>query len=134
MGIFSEYGAEIEEIFIEGDGCFGLKVDEELDYQKHLNFLSGKSSKNGGNRELIAKLHYENVNPKDNKAIRIVVNGGTVGYLSGEDARLFRERLEKVGREGLIVSCRAMITGGNRTWLFKKTDFRVNLDLPIEKL
>ena len=134
MGIFSEYGAEIEEIFIEGDGRFGLKVDEELDYQKHLNFLSGKSSKNGGNRELIAKLHYENVNPKDNKAIRIVVNGGTVGYLSGEDARLFRERLEKVGREGLIVSCRAMITGGNRTWLFKKTDFRVNLDLPIEKL
>lgn len=134
MGIYSEYVADIEEVFIEGDGCFDLIVDEELEYQKHLSFLSRRSSKNDSNRELIAKLHYENVNPKDNKAIRVVVNGGTVGYLSGEDARLFRERLEKVGREGLIVSCHAMIIGGKRTWFSKKTDFGVRLDLPLEKL
>ena len=134
MGIFSEYVAEIEEVFIEGDGRFDLKVDEVLNYQKYLNFLSGRWLKNGSNRELIAKLHYENLNPKDNKAIRVVVNGGTVGYLSCEDARLFRERLEKVGREGLIVSCHAMAIGGKRTWFFNKTDFDVCLDLPIEKL
>jgi hypothetical protein len=134
MGIFTEYVAEIEEIFIEGDGCFGLIVDDELNYQKHLKFLSRRWSKNGGNKELIAKLHYENLNPKDNKAIRVVVNGGTVGYLSFKDARLFRERLEKVDREGLIVSCHATITGGERTWFFKKANLGVCLDLPIEKL
>ena len=115
MGIFSEYVAEIEEVFIEGDGRFDLIADEVLNYQKHLHFLSMRWLRNESNGELIAKLHYENLNPKDDKAIRVVVNGGTVGYLSSEDARLFRERLEKAGWEGLVVSCQAIITGGKRT-------------------
>ena len=134
MGVFSEYVTEIEEVFIEGDGRFDLQVSQTQNYQKHLHFLSRRKSKNSANRDLIAKLHYENLNPEDDKAIRVVVNGGTVGYLACEDARLFRERVEKVGREGIIVSCQAMITGGKRSWLLKKTDFGVRLDLPLEKL
>ena len=134
MGVFSEFFAEIEDVFIEGDGHYDLEVVGELHYQRHLKVLSGRYSKKGGDRELIAKLHYENTNPHDKKAIRVVINGGTVGYLSRKDARLFRKRIEKVGLDGLVVSCNAEILGGKRVGLFKKTDFGVWLDLPIKKL
>ena len=134
MGIFSEFFAEIEDVFIEGDGRYDLEVVGESHYQRHLKVLSGHCLKKGGDSELIAKLHYENTNPHDKKAIRVVINGRTVGYLSRKDARLFRKRIEKVGLEGLIISCNAEILGGKRVGLFKKTDFGVWLDLPIKKL
>ncbi|MHC4856598.1 MAG: hypothetical protein ACYTBY_02125 [Planctomycetota bacterium] len=113
MGMFSEFFAEVEDVFIEGDGQYDLEVVGESHYQRHLN---------------------ENTNPHDKKAIRAVINGGTVGYLSRKDARLFRKRIEKVGFEGLVISCNAEILGGKRVGLFKKTDFGVWLDLPIKKL
>jgi hypothetical protein len=103
MGMFSEFFAEVEDVFIEGDGQYDLEVVGESHYQRHLNVLSERYSKMGGDRELIAKLHYENTNPHDKKAIRAVINGGTVGYLSRKDARLFRKRIEKVGFEGLVI-------------------------------
>lgn len=134
MGMFSEFFAEVEDVFIEGDGQYDLEVVGESHYQRHLKVLSERYSKMGGDRELIAKLHYENTNPHDKKAIRAVINGGTVGYLSRKDARLFRKRIEKVGFEGLVISCNAEILGGKRVGLFKKTDFGVWLDLPIRKL
>jgi len=134
MGMFSEFFAEVEDVFIEGDGHYDLEVVGESHYQRHLNVLSERYSKMGGDRELIAKLHYENTSPHDKKAIRAVINGGTVGYLSRKDARLFRKRIEKVGFEGLVISCNAEILGGKRVGLFKKTDFGVWLDLPIKKL
>ena len=134
MGIYSVFVAETEDVFIDGDGQYDLRVVEESHYQRHLNVLSGRYSKKGGDRELRAKLHYENTNPYDKKAIRVVIDGGTVGYLSREDARLFRESIEKVRPEGLIISCDAEIIGGKRVGIFKKTDFGVLLDLPIKKL
>jgi len=134
MGIFSEFFAEIEDVFIEGNGQYDLEVVGESHYQRHLKVLSERYSKKGGDRELIAKLHYENTSPHDKKAIRVVIDGGTVGYLSRKDARLFRKRIEKVGLEGLVISCNVEIVGGKRAGLFKKTDFGVWLDLPIKKL
>lgn len=134
MGVFSEFFAEIEDVFIEGDGHYDLEVVGESHYQRHLKVLSGHYSNGGGERELTAKLHYENTNPHDKKAIRVVINGGTVGYLSRKDARLFRKRIEKVGLEGLVISCNVEILGGKRVGLFRKTDFGVWLDLPIKKL
>jgi len=134
MGIFPEFFVEIEDVFIEGDGRYDLEVVGESRYQRHLNVLSARYSKKGGDSELIAKLHYENTNPHDKKAIRVVIDGGTVGYLSRKDARLFRKRVEKVELEGLVISCNAEILGGKRVWLFKGTDFSVWLDLPIKNL
>lgn len=134
MGIYSEYVAKVEDVFVEGDGRFNLKVIGVSDYPGHPNFQAGKNSKNCSSGELIAKLHYENVNPNDINAIRVVLNGGTVGYLSPEDASLFRQRIEASGLDGIIVSCYARITGGKRTWFFKRTEFELHLDLPIEKL
>jgi len=134
LEVTSEFFPETEDVFIESDGHYELEVIEESQYQRHLKVLSERYSKNGGDRELIAKLHYENTNPHDKEAIRVVIDGRTVGYLSSKGARLFRKRIEKVRPEGIIISCNAEIVGGKRVGLFKKTDFGVWLDLPIRKL
>lgn len=134
MGLFSEFTMEIEDVFIEGNGHYNLEVVGELLYQKYLKHLSASCKKTAGRRGLVAKLHYENANPHDKKAIRVVINGGTVGYLSRKDARLFRKRIEEVGMEGLVISCNAEIVGGSRVGLLRKTDYGVWLDLPLKQL
>ncbi len=134
MGIHTEFVTEIEPVFVTGDEHYNLEVVGEPRYQKYLEMLNKRFLKQGGQQALTAKLHYENVNPYDNKAIRVVINGGKVGYLLPGDARLFRKRLERVGQEGTIIACNAMIIGGKRTWHLKRTDFDVRLDLPLSKL
>ncbi len=125
---------EKEPDFVAGDGHYNLEVVGEPHYQKRLKSLCGGYSIKGSKQEVVAKLHYENCNPDDKDAIRVVVNGGTVGYLSRESASLYRKRIEQAGKDGLVVSCNAKVSGGIRIWLFKKTNFGVWLDLPIEKL
>jgi hypothetical protein len=134
MEAFSEFFAVTEDVFIEGDGHYDLEVVGESHYQRHLKVLSELYSNKVGNRGLVAKLHYENTNPHDKKAIRVVIDGGTVGYLSRKEARLVRKAIEKVELEGLIISCNAKILGSRRVRLYNKIDFGVWLDLPIMKL
>ena len=134
MGIFTEFITEIEPVFVAGDGHYDLEVVGAPRYQKYLKTLNKHTLKKGGQQALIAKLHYENCNTYNNKAIRVVINGGKVGYLPPEDARLFRTRLERVEQKGTIICCNALIIGGKRNWRLKQTDFEVRLDLPLSKL
>jgi len=134
MVISPELYAEKEPDFVEGDGHYDLDVVRVSHWQKRLKSLCGGYSIKGSYHEAVAKLHYENGNPDDSNAIRVVVNGGTVGYLSRENARLYRKAIETAGKEGIVVSCNAKIAAGRRIWFFKKPDFGVWLDLPIEKL
>jgi len=134
MEIFTELFAEQESVFLEGDGHYKLKVITEPYHQNYLKSLCGGYSIKGSKQEVVAKLHYDNYNQNDKNAIRVVVNGGAVGYLSPKQARLYRKRIEETGQEGIIVSCKARILGGKRTWVFKKTDFSIWIDLPIKKL
>ena len=134
MGIYTEFVNEVDSIFVKGDEHYDLEVVGEPRYQNYLEILNKRLLKQGGQQTLVAKLHYENCNPYDNKAIRVVINGGKVGYLLPGDARLFRKRLERVGQEGAIIACNALIVGGKRSWSLKKTDYDVRLDLPLSKL
>ena len=134
MGIFSKLFGEKETIYIEGDGGFDLEVVGESHYQRHLKKLCGGYSKEGSKTEVVAKLIFENKNPHDNQAIRVDVEGKTVGYLSREDARLYRKRVRKTGHDGITMLCNGKIFGGKKLGLLSKTNFGVWLDLPIEKL
>lgn len=60
----------------------------------------------------IAVLVPEDDNPHDPKAVRVTVQGRTIGHLSREDARSYRRRLagKKLGM--VPASCGVMITGG----------------------
>ncbi len=134
MGIYSDFKAGIEDVFVEGDRRFDIEIIGASDCQEYLGFLSRSYSKRGCDSELIAKLHYENGNPHDSNAIRVVVSGKAVGYLSHEDSRRYRARIEQAGVDGIIVSCKAIIVGGKRIGFFKKSDLNLHLDLPIAKL
>ena len=134
MGIFTEFITETEPVFVAGGGHYDLEVVGATRYQKYLKTLNKRCLKKRDQQALIAKLHYENCNSYDNMAIRVVINGGKVGYLQPEDARLFRGRLERVGQEGTIICCNALIIGGQKNWHLKQTDFEVRLDLPLSKL
>ena len=134
MEIVTALYAEQEPVFIEGDGHYKLKVIAEPCHQNYLKSLCGGYSIKGSNHEIVVKLHYENCSQRDKNAIRVVVNGGTVGYLSPKHARLYRNRIEKTRQEGIVVSCNARILSGKRVWFFKKPDFSIWIDLPIKKL
>lgn len=73
-----------------------------------------------------------NLAPYDNKAIRVDIQGETVGYLSRELARNFRERMKEAGHPGLTARCSAIIVGG---WDRGGGDigyFGVKIDLPTD--
>ena len=134
MGFLTKLFGEKESVFIEGNGELELEVVGESHCQKHLKKVCGGYSKDGNRKQVIAELHYEDKNHYDNKAIRVDINGKTAGYLSREDARFYRKKIKKTGHEGIIVSCNAVIFGGKKIGLLKKTSFGVWIDLLIEKL
>ena len=134
MGFLSNSNSETESVFIEGNSGFDLEVVGESDYQGHLKSICGGCLKQGSLKITIAELHYEDKNPCDSEAIRVEVNGKTVGYLPIEDARLYRKKIEKTGYEEITVSCNAIIFSEKKVGLFNKTVIGIWLDLPIEKL
>jgi hypothetical protein len=134
IGLLSKLFREKEAVFIDGGGDFDQEIVGESHYQKHLKKLFGDHKKEGNRKEVIAKLHYENNNPHDKKAIRVDINGKTAGYLPREDAKFYRKQIEKTGHDGIIVSCNAVIVGGRKVGIFRKAHFGVWLDLPLEEL
>lgn len=80
-----------------------------------------------------AVLVHENDNPYDNKAIRIDIQGMTVGYLSRKDARQYRKKLKEAGHPGITAKCFALIVGGWDRGPENRGHFGVRLDLPTEE-
>jgi hypothetical protein len=131
MGLISKIFKGKEAVFVKGDGGFDLEIVGESNYTKNLKNLCGGYSKDGSHINEKAVLHYENNNAYDKQAIRVDINGKTVGYLTPEDARLYRKKIRKIGHEGITVLCNAVIVGGKKLGLMNKTAFSVWLDFPI---
>jgi hypothetical protein len=119
---------------IEGPGTFDQEVVGESHYQSNLKRICGGYKREGSKLRVVAVLVYEDRNQHDDQAIRVDVGGHTVGYLSREDARKYRRRIDKTGNEGITISCDGKVVGGRKTGLFRHTNFGVWLDLPINKL
>jgi hypothetical protein len=134
MSLFTKLFGEQETVFIDGGGEFDQEVVGESHYQNHLKKICGGYKRRGNRKEVFARLHYENNNPHDKQAIRVDINGKTAGYLPREDARYYRKRIEKVGQEGIVISCNAIIFGGKKFGFLRKTHFGVLLDLPLKEL
>lgn len=134
MGLLSWLFGKKDKFFFEGEGSFNQEVVGESFYQKHLKRICGGYSKEGNRKQVVAELHYENYNKYDDKAIRVDIDGCTIGYLSRANARKYRRKIEKIGHEGVIISCNAVIVGGKNLGLLNKTNFGVWLDLSINKL
>lgn len=118
---------------IEGPGNYAFDIVGEVNYQAALEAICGGRTEDGVNREAVAVLVCEDSNPHDSKAVRVDIDGMTVGYLSRTDARIYRTELRRQNSDGAVLRCAALIGGG---WDRGRGDpgyFGVKLDLPVEE-
>lgn len=113
-------------------GWFKTDVVGESHYQPHIRSVYGRHATKGadplaeqiqqwaaakgvslkGFVVVAARLFLEDQNPYDRNAVRVEVDGRTVGYLSREDAREYRRLLLGTGKPRAIGVCKARIRGG----------------------
>jgi hypothetical protein len=116
--------------FLPGPGTFSIHIVGESHHQLALNQICGGKIYDGHNNILTAELIHEDDNPFDDKAIRIDIDGMTVGHFSRKIAREYRTRIAEAGYPGVTAFCKAKIVGG---WKRGKNDeghYGVRLDLP----
>jgi hypothetical protein len=134
MGFFSNKPPVIN---LPGPGTFSVPIVGESHYQPALESICGRRKEEGENKLVQAMLILDDANPVDKLAVRVEINGKTVGHLSREYARQFRSELKKAGRPKAIISCQAEIRGGweRQKGKGKDTDrghYGVWLDLQVD--
>src|SRR5687767_11691305 len=92
-------------------GEFPLACVGESHYQDAFERICGPRDEDGENREVVAVLSLDNDNPYDSDAVRVEVNGRTVGYLNRQDAKVYRELLSAAGCTDSL-QCLGLIRGG----------------------
>lgn len=107
-------------------GNFDFDIVGESNYQAILKQLQNRHKDN----PIVAYLIPENDNPFDKKAVRVDIEGCTVGYLERETARDFREKLLEKNLSNQVTKCQAVITGGHQV-NGKKMHCGVRLDLEL---
>jgi hypothetical protein len=95
-----------------GPGTYLADIVGESHYQDALDAICGGKTERGHHKIVKALLVCENNNPADNQAIRVDIEGKTVGYVSRLNARRIRRQLIKGGFAGLTGLCSAKIVGG----------------------
>lgn len=97
---------------LRGNGEFALEVVGESFHQAALESICGPRTEESVYQQHTASLILENDNPKDKNAVRIEIQGKTVGYLSRDVAKRYREQIKKGGMPGATGECQAVIKGG----------------------
>jgi hypothetical protein len=120
--------------FIRGPGEYKFDIVGESHYQAALEAICGPRKEDGEQKQVIAFLILEDSNPYDKFAVRIDIEGKTVGYMSKQSARSFRRQVEKanIPDNGLDLACYAMIRGGWDRGGGDKGHYGVWLDIPTE--
>lgn len=115
---------------IHGPGTYEIEVVGESHYQGQLESLCGGRTEDSAEEYVQAHLVLEDDNPHDALAVRVVIQGETVGYLSRQTARDYRDRLREAGHPHLDGVCKAVIRGGWDRGISDRGYFGVKLDLP----
>ena len=116
---------------LTGPGAFEYKIVGEAKYQRALETICGGRTEEGIKKNVQAILIPESYNPQDKHAIRVSIQGHTVGYLSKVNAKTYRKKMKAAGFSAKPAACSAMIVGG---WDYGRHDrghFGVKLDLPV---
>jgi hypothetical protein len=119
---------------LSGDGRFHVSVVGESNYRREFQRIFGPPTTDGIDQECDALLWFEDDNPFDDHAVRVDIEGQTVGYLSREDARRYRIWLSAQPRPNDARCCRALVRGGWDRGLEDVGDYGVCLDLPVDAL
>ena len=116
---------------LKGPGAFEYKIVGEAKYQRALETICGGRTEEGIKKNVQAILIPESYKPQDKDAVRVSIQGHTVGYLSKVNARNYRKKMEAAGFPAKPAACSALIVGG---WDYGRHDrghFGVKLDLPV---
>lgn len=130
----------------EATGQVALPPDAALDWPVHDEEpvdVVGEASYQAGIRRALAKaegsatmkamLLPESDNPHDRLAVSVWCHGERVGYLSRDDARAFRKRLQRKGIAGKPTTCVAELIGGHTLRNGDQASFGVQLMIePLE--
>jgi NAD-dependent DNA ligase len=119
---------------LQGPAAFALAIVGESHYQEALEAICGPRSDESEDRRVEARLVLEDDNPYDSMAVRVDIQGSTVGYLSREHARQYRNQLGKAGYGSAELYCRARICGGWDRGEGGQGHYGVYLDLPVDHL
>ena len=92
---------------LSGPGTFKVEVVGESHYQEALERICGGRAEDSAEKPCRATLVLEDSNPYDRNAVRIDVDGTTVGYLPRDSAKVYRQRLKEAGRPRLCATCNA---------------------------
>lgn len=109
-----EPAGNLSEITLQGTGRFPLSVVGESRYQRDLETICGGRTEEGADLTKSARLILEDTNPYDRSAVRVEIDGRTVGYLSREDAKAYRRYLQRIRAGRAVGVCEARIRGGWR--------------------
>lgn len=117
--------------YIKGPGAFTVDVVGESHYQENLEKICGGRTRESQDLKVRATLIPESDNPYDKNAVRVDIQGKTVGHLSREAAGEYRRDLRAAGFQNAPATCWANVRGG---WKRGQDEghFGVKLDLPIE--
>ncbi|MEX4009375.1 HIRAN domain-containing protein [Neoaquamicrobium sediminum] len=97
---------------IMGSGQYDQDIVGEANYQDALNRTCGGKTEDGHEHECSAQLFEEPTNKYDSNAVKVTINGRTVGYLSRADAVDYKRALASAGLAGRAVDVDAIVVGG----------------------
>ncbi len=117
---------------VEASGDYTCEVVGESHYQNALERIVGERTEEGADHECIALIVPEPTNRHDPNAMRVDIEGMTVGYLSRRDAKTLRALLREQSVDGPI-STGAIIVGGWDRGGDDVGSFGVRLDVPLNK-
>lgn len=116
---------------IAGNGRYAVEVVGESNYAHNFETICGPRSRDGVNIDARALLIFEPTNPNDRNAVRVTIQGLTVGYLSRAVALNFRQSVTAAGHGRFAVfECGARIRGGWDNGRGKQGHYGVWLDIP----
>ena len=103
MGFFSKlFGAQDDRPYghLPGPGTYSIDIVGESHYQEALEDICGGRSEESAQEYVEATLVLDDDNPYDDKAVRVDIEGETVGHLDRPTARAYRERLKEAASSG----------------------------------
>jgi hypothetical protein len=117
---------------LSGPGTYNVEVVGESHYQQELEKICGGRTEDSAEKHCRATLVLEDSNAYDRNAVRIDVDGATVGYLPRDSAKVYRQRLKEAGHPRLYATCNAVIRGGWDRGHGNAGSFGIWLDLPTD--
>jgi hypothetical protein len=118
-------------IRLHGNGRYDFGLVGVSRYLLNLEKIYGTDHADDEGKVVDAVLILDNNNAKDKNAVRVEVQGQTVGYLPPDLAKAYRRRLQEGAYLNARGICKARIT--SRMYRSIGADYVIRLDLPEKK-